>query len=252
MLFRPALSAICLSFFICSSVAAQDRSIAPVGLKPLTLKSLPLAGAKSTKASSNATGKLASRPSTVVDIELTSQRTLVGSIIDGQGRGLAGETITARYGRRVLAETKTDRSGKFRLQNVRASLFEVHSRHGRRIVRVWSSGTAPKNARRHVLVVDREPRVRSQSPGPVGPLVASNGLAEAGLLIGATVGVGAIVLNQTDDTFPVPATQSQTQTSSFTTNADMSGDRLLLESSSSLTTDISLGPIVVDFIPNSN
>jgi len=209
MLFRPIVSAVCLAFVFCSSIAAQDRPLAPAGLKPLTLKSLPLFGAKLTKASSGATRKSASLPATVVDVELTSQRSLVGSVIDAQGRGLAGETVTARFGRRVLAETKTDRQGQFRFQNVRGSLFEVRSRHGRRAVRVWASGTAPKNARRHVLVVDRKPRVRSQSPGPVGPLVVSNGLAEAGLLIGATVGVGAIVLNQTDDTIPAPATQSQ-------------------------------------------
>lgn len=247
MLFRPALSAICLFFVICSSVAAEDRSIAPAGLKPLKLKSLPVFGAKSTKASSGATRKSVSRPATVLDVELTSRRSLVGSVIDGQGRAMAGETVTARFGRRVLAETKTDREGQFRIQNVRASLFEVRSRYGRRVVRIWASGTAPKNARRHVLVVDRKPVARSQSPGP---LAVSNGLAEAGLLIGATVGVGAIVLNQTDDTIPAPAMQSQSQTSSFTANAlSTSGDSLFLETGRSLTTG---GPIVVDFIPNSN
>lgn len=258
MLFRPALSAMCLAFVICSSVAAQDRSHAPAGLKPLKLKSLPLFGAKSTKASFDTTRSPASKPAKVIDVELTSRRSLVGSLIDGQGRGLAGETVTARFGRRVLAETKTDRLGQFRFQSVRGSLFEVRSRHGRRVVRVWASGTAPKNARRHVLVVDRKPQVRSQSPGPVGPLVVSNGLAEAGLLIGATVGVGAIVLNQTDDTIPPPAptmqSQSRVQASSFTANALTTGDSILLDSGDSSRLDLSIGrpPMQIDFIPNSN
>ena len=182
---------LCRLFRCCGS----GSPLASAGLKPLTLNSLHPEGAKSTKASFDVARKPASRPATIVDVELTSRRSLVGSVIDAQGNTIAGETVTARLGRRALAETKTDRQGQFRFQNVRGSVFEVRALHGRRLVRVWANGTAPNNARRHVLVGGRKPQVRSQSPGPVGPLVASNGLAEAGLLIGSTVGVGAIVLN---------------------------------------------------------
>ena len=136
MLFRPVLFAMCLAFVVCSGVVAQDRSLGPAGLKPLTLKSLHPTGAKSTKTSFDVARKPALRLATVVDVELTSRRNLVGSVIDAQGNAIAGETVTARFGRRVLVETKADHQGRFRFQNVRGSLFEVHSLHGRRVVRV--------------------------------------------------------------------------------------------------------------------
>ena len=40
MLFRPVFFAMCLAFVVCSGVVAQDRSLAPAGLKSLTLNSL--------------------------------------------------------------------------------------------------------------------------------------------------------------------------------------------------------------------
>ncbi len=112
---------LCRLFRCCGS----GSPLASAGLKPLTLNSLHPAGAKSTKASFDVARKPASRPATIVDVELTSRRSLVGSVIDAQGNTIAGETVTARLGRRALAETKTDRQGQFRFQNVRGSVFEV-------------------------------------------------------------------------------------------------------------------------------
>ena len=90
--------------------------------------------------------------------------------------------------------------------------------------------------------------MRSQSLGPVGPLVASNGLAEAGLLIGATVGVGAIVLNQTDNTIPTPTIQSQSPATSLSDSSlRLSGDVLDTNASFGFS-----GPVEVDIQQFSN
>lgn len=214
MLFRPAvLFAICVALVLPSDLAAQDRPFARPALKPLTLKPVSpnRASQQRTIAKSHAVAKRSDSDS-LVDVELTSNRSLVGSMVDAQGKPVAGVTVTAKYGRRVLAETKTDRQGEFRFRNIRTGVFEIRSRLVRRVVRVWSNGTAPKNARREALLVaDPGTRVRAQSPVPFTPTAVSNGLVEAGLLIGATVGVGAIAVNQTDDTIPAPVSQSQVQ-----------------------------------------
>lgn len=209
-----------LSFGICLQSVAQDSELRP-DLRPLSLRPVGKADVSRVASASSARSR-------IFDVELTADRSLTGSVVDRQGRPLAGSLVRLRLGRRVFGETKTGTRGEFHFARVRSGVYEIASKNYRKIIRVWSWRTAPKSAGRGVLLVERSSStvVRGQTPVPLAGAVGG-GFVEAGLLIGATVGVGAVAVNATDSTQPAPPPTAEASAAlgpSTAFSADLFGD----------------------------
>lgn len=151
----------------------------------------------------------------VLDVELTEDRGLTGNVV-GVGKSVTQLTeVTLRRGRHVYLRAKTDSRGRFRLTPVRGGVFELTTAGVSQIVRVWSFGTGPKNARRKVVLVEQKtsPTIRAQSPLARLSLPGSS-LARTGILVGATVGVSAVVIEQTNDDDDAPSAATQNRVAS--------------------------------------
>lgn len=146
-------------------------------ITPQTVSAGLLPTPKSVKA------KSASRTS---DVTLTKDGILRGVIVDGKAGPVTGEKVVIRQGRRVIAQTKTDKLGEFRVPKFKGGTYEVTAGKISHRIRVWTADAAPKSARKVALLVENRNVVRAQ--GTILPGTALNavgiGLGAAGLALG--------------------------------------------------------------------
>jgi len=121
----------------------------------------------------------------VIDIELDRQGRLLGALVDRNGKPEALKKIQIRQGKKLLAETKTDREGRFEVSKLRGGIYQVISKDQAALVRVWSNGTAPPKSKELVLLVTGQ-ATRGQGFIPSGFTTGLLGLGVgiAGLTIG--------------------------------------------------------------------
>lgn len=130
--------------------------------------------------------------SKIADIALTKDATFRGVIVDGKAGPVTNEKVVIRQGRRVVAETKTDRLGEFRVPKFRGGTYEITAGKVTRQVRVWTANAAPKSARKVALLIDSQNVVRAQGAIPLASL------STAASLGGAALGVGLSVSNMSE------------------------------------------------------
>ena len=104
----------------------------------------------------------------IPDIALTKDGMLHGVIVNRQAGPVAGERVVIRQGRRVVAQTTTDRLGEFRVPKFRGGTYQLQAGKVTRQIRVWAPGTAPKSARKMALLVNGGTVTRGQSALPLG------------------------------------------------------------------------------------
>lgn len=122
--------------------------------------------------------------SKIPDIALTKDAIFRGVIVDGKAGPVANEKVVIRQGRRVVAETKTDRLGEFRVPKFRGGTYEIKAGKVSQQVRVWTANSAPKTARKIALLVENPTVVRAQSAIPAATIVNAASLGGAALGIG--------------------------------------------------------------------
>ena len=124
----------------------------------------------------------------IPDIALTKDGILRGVIVDRQAGPVAGERVVIRQGRRVVAQTTTDRLGEFRVPKFRSGTYQIQSGKVTRQIRVWAPGTAPKSARKMALLVNGGTVTRAQGASPLGLTPASIvSFAAAGTGLGISI-----------------------------------------------------------------
>lgn len=96
------------------------------------------------------------------DIGLQAGGTLRGSVVDSQGKPVAGSPVVVLYKGMTIAQTKTNAQGAFAVQSLRGGVHEVRSATGRTVARLWAPNTAPQSAKTAALVVDGKDVVRGQ------------------------------------------------------------------------------------------
>jgi hypothetical protein len=122
----------------------------------------------------------------VSDLALGPQGTLKGQVVDGQGRGLDGASVSIRQDGQEVAKTLTNRDGFFSATNLRGGTYEIVTGQSRSAYRVWTAQMAPPAARDQALIVAQAPLVRGQYMGPNPALLAA-------LALGITATVFAII-----------------------------------------------------------
>jgi hypothetical protein len=102
------------------------------------------------------------------DIALQNGGLLVGQVVDAQGVVQANVPVSIQYGQQEVARTTTDANGIFAAQGLRGGQYEIITREGASVCRLWAPGTEPPAAQKAALVVSGENVVRGM-PG-AGPM----------------------------------------------------------------------------------
>ncbi|MHC4874964.1 MAG: hypothetical protein ACYTGL_00610 [Planctomycetota bacterium] len=127
----------------------------------------------------------------IKDVSLDTRGVLSGYLVDRQGKPETSTAVTIRQGRRQIARAKTNAKGHFEVQGLKGGVYQMSSKQGSQIIRVWKHGTAPKKASRLALLVNDQTVVRGQILDELG----LTGLGGGGSL--ATVGIGAAIITGT-------------------------------------------------------
>jgi hypothetical protein len=120
---------------------------------------------------------------------------LVGQVVDPQGTPMPGAPVSLRSQGKQLAATKTGKQGYFAFKGVRGGVYQIATRDGQGVYRMWSPGTAPPAAEQGALVVAGNEVVRGQEgafPSQEGPPPLKVLLANP-LVIGAVAATAVAV-----------------------------------------------------------
>ncbi len=127
----------------------------------------------------------------IKDVSLDGQGVLSGYVVDAQGKPEATTAVKIRQGRRQVAVAKTNAKGHFAVKGLKGGVYQMSSKKGSQIIRVWKHGTAPKKSSRLALLVNDQKVVRAQILDELGLV----GLGGGGNL--ATIGIGAAIITGT-------------------------------------------------------
>jgi len=142
----------------------------------------------------------------VIDMALADGGLMVGQLVDGQGRALAGTDVSLCVAGRTLATTKSDAKGLFAFRGLQGGVYQLTAAGGQAICRVWAEGAAPPSARQAALVVVGEDLARGQfgGMGGIGNLgaLAGTGPIFAGMV--ATAVTIPVAVHNADQGFALP------------------------------------------------
>ena len=130
----------------------------------------------------------------IIDIELDQQGRLLGVLVDTNGKPEPLKKLQIQQGKKVVAEVKTDRAGRFQVSKLRGGVYQIVGKDQTAVVRVWSNGTAPPKSKDAVLLVTGK-ATRGQGFIPTGTI---SGLLGVGIGIAALT-VGIVNMRENDD-----------------------------------------------------
>lgn len=99
--------------------------------------------------------------STITDVELAKGQVLTGSVVDSQGKGVAGVAVRVRFNGLVVARTETNKAGRYAVAGLRAGVHQIATNRSRMTTRLWS-GNAPGSAKTAAVLVTPTTVVRAQ------------------------------------------------------------------------------------------
>jgi len=95
-------------------------------------------------------------PTPVLDVALSAGGTLIGHVLDAQGRPQAGVQVAIEQGRWVVASPITDRDGRFIARNLTGGMYLISAGQARGLFRLWAANSAPPQARPAAVLVSVE------------------------------------------------------------------------------------------------
>lgn len=139
------------------------------------------------------------------DVSLNADGVLAGYLVDAQGKPEAAAPVAIHQGRKQIAVAKTNAKGHFEVQGLKGGVYQVSSKKGSALFRVWKNGTAPKQASKLALVVNDQTVVRAQLEG-LGLGGLGGGVSLTTLGIGAAIITGTTIAiveaNDNEDSSP--------------------------------------------------
>jgi hypothetical protein len=100
----------------------------------------------------------------IVDVALSEQGTLQGSVIDPQGSPVPRVSVIVGQTGQAKAYAQTGAEGQFSVSGLRGGVYQVMSGQGAGTFRLWAADTAPPGARHSAMIVTRSTTVRGQMP----------------------------------------------------------------------------------------
>ena len=101
---------------------------------------------------------------TVKDVELSATGCLTGQVLDQQGNGLAGVTVSLLQQGQPAGQAVSAANGSFAIDNLTGGTFQMIAGNQVNSCRAWTATTAPPAATDGVLLVLPASVVRGQQP----------------------------------------------------------------------------------------
>jgi len=131
------------------------------------------------------------RQTTVRDVELSADGTLVGHVYHADGSVVADQDVELRFKGTAVARTKTSANGQFAVSGARGGAHELTVGETVSPVRLWKNGTAPDGASRGLVVTSDTTVVRGQGCDQYGnPMGATSGLGLIDIVTLSSVALG--------------------------------------------------------------
>jgi hypothetical protein len=96
------------------------------------------------------------------DVALAKGGTFTGQVVNAQGKGLDGATVSVQQSGREVARTVTNKEGHFAVTNLRGGTYEVVAGQSRNTYRFWAANAAPPSAKSQTLIVSDAQVARGQ------------------------------------------------------------------------------------------
>ncbi len=142
------------------------------------------------------------------DVVLQGSGTLIGRVVDAQGKAVAKTPVSLQAGGKEVARVVSDESGRFEAKGLKGGVYHVASTGHQGVYRVWAPNTAPPAAAKGLSIVSRPDVIRGQyGPAPGGPFsAAGQWVAEHPIITaGAVAAAIAIPIAVSDDDDDPPA-----------------------------------------------
>ncbi len=141
----------------------------------------------------------------IADIMLHDGGTMIGVLVDANGRPVAQENVVLKQGNRVAAITQSNKLGQFAVRGLRGGVYQVEAGKHRSLVRVWTAQTAPPAASQAGQFVTRDDIVRGQIEWEGGGVGWVEGTAVGLGITGTVLSVIALDKANDNDNLPPPA-----------------------------------------------
>lgn len=101
----------------------------------------------------------------ITDVALSANGALRGQIVQSSGQPVTNATVQVSHKGKVIAEIKTDASGRYAVKGLRSGLHVVKTSEGQQVCRFWTNHTAPAAARKSLVMSADSQVVRGQLLG---------------------------------------------------------------------------------------
>lgn len=119
----------------------------------------------------------------VRDVTLQADGSLVGRVLNANGKAIDGAVVTLAQGEQVLGQTTTDAEGVYRFPATKGGVYRVTAGQETRHFRVWPEKTSPPSAQSYAAIVMPTGVVRGQL-GPGTGTVLGIGAGVTGVVLG--------------------------------------------------------------------
>ena len=89
---------------------------------------------------------------TVTDVALGERGLLLGQVVDAQGVALKDAPVVIVQNDKQLVTTKADAEGRFAVKGLRGGTYQIVTKDGVSVCRLWAHDTAPPTAQGGALV----------------------------------------------------------------------------------------------------
>ena len=113
------------------------------------------------------------------DVVLGARGRLSGQVLDANGKAQVAVAVNIEQSGKIIATTKTDKAGRFGVDDVRGGVCNIHVDGMASTFRCWTADAAPPSAKPEVLVISDPQFARGQRP--IGDILTNP------LLIGAVL-----------------------------------------------------------------
>jgi hypothetical protein len=135
----------------------------------------------------------------VLDLSLTSDKALLGRVVDHTGTALAGAEVVVRQGDNSVTKVTTDKSGNFVVGDLKSGVYQVAAGGSVGTYRVWSEELAPPKAGEQALLVVDQSGARGKKHG-WGTLTGGEAFLVGAIITSLVLGIIAIDrINDVDD-----------------------------------------------------
>ena len=123
------------------------------------------------------------------DVALHKGGTVVGRVVDKQGKPIYGAPVAVRHKGRNIAVVKTDKQGRYAVKGLRGGVHQLVAVNNTQTLRLWTAKSAPPKSQKSTLMVAKGPVVRGQD-GCYVDATGQTAYAPGGAAMAAGNGVG--------------------------------------------------------------